>query len=37
MPNGALFVGISESLLRLETTLTCQERRGVFFYRSAES
>jgi len=36
-PNGALFVGISESLLRLETTLTCEERRGIFLYRSAES
>jgi chemotaxis protein methyltransferase CheR len=30
---GALFVGISESLLRLETPLHCEERNGVFLYR----
>lgn len=30
---GALFVGISESLLRLETPLACEERNGVFLYR----
>jgi chemotaxis protein methyltransferase CheR len=35
-PGGALFVGISESLMRLETKLVCEERRGVFFYRSLE-
>jgi chemotaxis protein methyltransferase CheR len=35
-PGGALFVGISESLLRLETRLVCEERGGVFFYRSVE-
>jgi chemotaxis protein methyltransferase CheR len=33
-PGGALFVGISESLLRFETTLACEERGGVFVYRS---
>jgi chemotaxis protein methyltransferase CheR len=32
-PGGALFVGVSESLLRLGTGLHCEERRGVFFYR----
>lgn len=31
-PGGALFVGVSESLLRLGVSLTCQERGGVFFY-----
>ena len=35
-PGGALFVGISESLLRFETTLACEERGGVFVYRTAE-
>jgi chemotaxis protein methyltransferase CheR len=32
-PAGALFVGVSESLLRFGTSLDCQEQRGVFFYR----
>jgi chemotaxis protein methyltransferase CheR len=32
-PNGALLVGISESLLRFETALHCEERRGAFLYR----
>jgi chemotaxis protein methyltransferase CheR len=32
-PDGALFVGISESLLRFGTLLTCEERNQVFFYR----
>jgi chemotaxis protein methyltransferase CheR len=32
-PGGALFVGISESLLRFETSLHCEERNGVFLYR----
>jgi chemotaxis protein methyltransferase CheR len=36
-PGGALFVGISESLLRFETTLACEERGGVFVYRKGES
>jgi len=35
-PDGVLFVGISESLLRFETTLACEERGGAFFYRNAE-
>ena len=30
---GALFVGISESLLRFGTPLRCEERHGVFLYR----
>jgi chemotaxis protein methyltransferase CheR len=30
---GALFVGISESLLRFATSLHCEEQNGVFFYR----
>jgi chemotaxis protein methyltransferase CheR len=36
-PGGALFVGISESLLRFETTLACEERGGIFVYRKGES
>ncbi|MBC8132176.1 MAG: protein-glutamate O-methyltransferase CheR [Deltaproteobacteria bacterium] len=32
---GALFVGVSESLLRLGTSLGCEEQDGVFFYRKA--
>jgi chemotaxis protein methyltransferase CheR len=32
-PGGALFVGVSESLLRFGTSLTCEELGGVFFYR----
>jgi chemotaxis protein methyltransferase CheR len=35
-PGGALFVGVSESLLRFGTALSCEERDGVFFYRNAE-
>lgn len=35
-PGGALLVGISESLLRFETGLQCEERDGAFFYRRAE-
>ena len=31
-PGGALLVGVSESLLRFGTALTCEERGGVFFY-----
>jgi chemotaxis protein methyltransferase CheR len=34
-PGGALFVGISESLLRFGTALACEEKNGVFFYRRA--
>jgi chemotaxis protein methyltransferase CheR len=33
VPGGALFVGVSESLLRLGTPLACEEHDGVFFYR----
>jgi chemotaxis protein methyltransferase CheR len=32
-PGGALFVGVSESLLRLGTAFACEERGGTFFYR----
>jgi chemotaxis protein methyltransferase CheR len=32
-PGGALFVGASESLLRLGTSFVCEERRGTFLYR----
>lgn len=32
-PSGALLVGVSESLLRFGTSLVCEERGGVFFYR----
>jgi chemotaxis protein methyltransferase CheR len=32
-PSGALFVGASESLLRLGTSFVCEERGGTFFYR----
>lgn len=34
-PDGLLAVGVSESLLRFGTTLTCEERGGSFFYRKA--
>ncbi len=34
-PGGALFVGISESLLRFGTSLECEEQDGVFYYRRA--
>jgi chemotaxis protein methyltransferase CheR len=30
---GALFIGISESLIRLGTSLTCEEQNGVFLYK----
>lgn len=32
-PGGVLFVGASESLLRLGNTFSCEERSGTFFYR----
>lgn len=32
-PDGALFVGVSESLLRFGTSLACDERAGIFHYR----
>lgn len=31
-PNGRLIVGASESLLRFDTGLACEERAGAFFY-----
>ena len=31
-PGGALFIGVSESLLRFGTQLSCEERNGVFLY-----
>ncbi|WP_434047092.1 MULTISPECIES: CheR family methyltransferase [Sorangium] len=33
---GVLLVGVSESLLRLGTALSCEERGGVFIYRKTE-
>lgn len=35
VPGGHLLVGASESLLRLGTLLSCEERGGAFFYRKA--
>jgi chemotaxis protein methyltransferase CheR len=32
-PNGALFVGVSESLLRFGSSLICEEKNGVFLYK----
>jgi chemotaxis protein methyltransferase CheR len=32
-PDGALFVGISESLLRFGSSLICEEKNGVFLYK----
>jgi chemotaxis protein methyltransferase CheR len=34
---GRLIVGASESLLRFESNLTCEERGGAFFYRKGEA
>lgn len=34
-PGGWLLLGVSESLMRFGTALTCEERGGVFLYRSA--
>ncbi len=34
-PGGALLLGVSESLLRFGTALTCEEVAGVFLYRRA--
>lgn len=36
-PGGVLLVGVSESLLRLDVSLTCEERGGAFLYRKAPS
>ncbi len=35
VPGGHLVVGTSESLMRFGTALTCEERRGAFFYIKA--
>jgi chemotaxis protein methyltransferase CheR len=35
--NGRLVVGASESLLRFESGLVCEERSGAFFYRKDEA
>jgi chemotaxis protein methyltransferase CheR len=35
-PDGALLVGVSESLVRFGTRLVCEERHGTFLYRKAE-
>jgi chemotaxis protein methyltransferase CheR len=32
-PDGVLLVGASESLMRLGTSLSCEEHGGAFFYR----
>ena len=32
-PNGYLFVGTSESLLRFDVPFSCEEQRGCFYYR----
>ncbi|WP_164019914.1 CheR family methyltransferase [Pyxidicoccus trucidator] len=37
VPGGQLLVGTSESLMRFGTALSCEERRGAFFYTKAES
>jgi chemotaxis protein methyltransferase CheR len=36
-PDGALVVGVSESLVRFGPQLVCEERRGTFVYRRARS
>ncbi len=33
-PRGVILVGVSESLMRFGTSLSCEERGGAFFYRS---
>lgn len=35
-PGGVLLVGVSESLLRLDVPLACEERGGAFLYRKPE-
>jgi chemotaxis protein methyltransferase CheR len=35
-PGGILCVGVSESLIRFDTSLVCEERGGAFFYRKPE-
>src|SRR6185295_17472384 len=34
-PLGMLFIGVSESLLRLGTTLVFEEKKGVLYYRKS--
>jgi chemotaxis protein methyltransferase CheR len=36
-PGGVLLVGVSESLMRFNTSLSCEETSGVFLYRKATS
>jgi chemotaxis protein methyltransferase CheR len=36
-PGGVLLVGVSESLMRFGTALSCEERAGVFSYRKARA
>lgn len=36
LPGGRLLVGTSESLLRFDSSLECEEQRGVFFYRNSK-
>jgi chemotaxis protein methyltransferase CheR len=36
-PGGRLIVGASESLLRFESSLACEERGGSFFYCRREA
>jgi chemotaxis protein methyltransferase CheR len=36
LPNGQLVIGASESLLRFNVELTCEEQRGAFFYRKVQ-
>jgi chemotaxis protein methyltransferase CheR len=35
VPQGALFVGASESLLRFGTAFLCEERSGIFYCRKS--
>jgi chemotaxis protein methyltransferase CheR len=35
-PGGTLFVGVSESLLRFGTQLSCEEHGGVFMYKKSQ-
>ncbi|NMO18299.1 protein-glutamate O-methyltransferase CheR [Pyxidicoccus fallax] len=37
VPGGHLLVGTSESLMRFGTALSCEERRGAFFYTRADT
>jgi chemotaxis protein methyltransferase CheR len=36
-PGGVLLVGVSESLMRFGTALSCEEHAGVFSYRKARA